>query len=751
MSDGNDAPEGAQGEGVVDPPAATSAILDQDSHGSEAVSAGGSVKKHKPGGTPFWRWFLSPVVILIWLALAAGFSSYQGKLVDVQENDSAAWLPESAESTKVVELQKKFRDNEQFPAVVVYERKSGITEQDRTRIASDVDRIKEARITDLPISPPQDGKQIDGSVRAVVVSVPLAVESTGEGWNELKKQTDQIHDIADGGDGLNTYVTGQAGISADFAAIFDDIDGFLILVAGIVVVSILLVVYRSPILPIVVLISVSISLAVASAIIYFLAKSNAIELNGQSQSILSVLVFGAGTDYALLLVARYREELHRHQHAKDAMKTAYRASFAPIVASGSTVAVGLMCLLLSDLSSNKGLGPVAAIGIVSSILVGLTFLPATLAVLRRAAFWPFMPKMDAKALEAQHGLWSRIAQFVGRHQRLTWVVSTAGLLIAALYAGQLDTSGLSQDEAFRGKPQSIKGLEVVSESFSAGNADPTTIIAKADKMPEVIAAAKGVRGVSPDANSIYPTVKGEPGPNSQPHIEDGLVELNVILNDAADSDGAKETVKRLRTAVHKVDGADARVGGIAAVSADIQKTASRDLRVIIPAVLIVIFIILALLLRALVAPLLLIGSVVLSFAATLGISTFVFEHIFDFKGSDPSVPLFGFIFLVALGIDYNIFLMTRVREESGRLGTRAGTLAGLRVTGGVITSAGLVLAATFSALGVLPMVFVTQMGFIVAFGVLLDTLIVRSLLVPAVTLELGRKVWLPGKLARGKE
>ncbi|NUS73481.1 MAG: MMPL family transporter [Corynebacteriales bacterium] len=703
----------------------------------------------EPPLTRRWRWFLSPALILLWLIIALPLGGFQSKLADVQENDAAAWLPESAESTRVVELQKKFQDDELMPAVIVYEHPSGITEADRAIIAQQQREIEAADLKREAIPAPRDGKTVNGSVQAVALSVPLAPGD--DGWERAAEDVTELRDItADSGD-MTTYVTGPGGLAADSSEAFGDIDTTLLLTTGIVVAVILVIIYRSPILPFVVLLSVAMALGLASAVIYFLSDASIIDLNAQSQGILSVLVFGATTDYALLLISRYREELRRHPHAKDAMRTAYKAAWAPILASGATVMVGLMCLLFSDLSSNKGLGPVGALGIAASLAVALTFMPAVLAVLRRGAFWPFRPAYTSAHEPEHHGLWGRISRFVGKHARATWITTTAVLLVVATFASGLDTSGLTQEESFTNKPESVRGQESLSMYFPGGETDPAIVIGNADKLPELTAAIKETEGVAQGEATVWPTVDGPPGTRiGEPEVVDGLVEINAILEDPIDSQGAKDTVDRLRENVHKVPGADGQVGGFAAVSSDILETSARDLRVIVPIVLLVIFVILAFLLRALVAPVLLIATVVLSFAATLGVSALVFDHVFGHPTSDPSIPLFGFIFLVALGIDYNIFLMTRVREESIKSGTRAGTLTGLRVTGGVITSAGVVLAATFSVLAILPLVFLLQMGFIVAFGVLLDTLVVRSFLVPSATLEIGEKIWWPGKLRSRK-
>jgi RND superfamily putative drug exporter len=465
--------------------------------------------------------------------------------------------------------------------------------------------------------------------------------------------------------------------------------------------------------------------------VYQLAEHDVLTLNGQSQGILFILVFGAATDYALLMVSRFREELRDIDDKYTAVRTAWRATVEPIAASAGTVVIGLLCLLFSDLRSNQGLGPVAAIGIAAALIASLTFLPAVLALVGRAAFWPFLPKHGSEKPE-HRGLWGWIARHVGARPRLIWIVTTIVLLAGVAFVPQLKASGTAQSDIFLTEVDSGRGQDILSAHFPGGSGSPSVIIAKSAQAQEVAQAAEvdGVANVRP---------AGE---------KNGLVLLQATLDDPADSEAALSTVERMRDAVHAVPGADAHVGGQTAIQLDVQTASQHDRSLIIPIVLVVIFLVLALLLRALVAPLLLIATVVLSFGATMGVSALVFNHLFDFPGSDPAIPLFGFIFLVALGIDYNIFLMTRVREEALESGTRKGTLRGLAVTGGVITSAGVVLAATFAALSVIPVLFLAQIAFIVAFGVLLDTIVVRSLLVPALTIDIGRRIWWPAKLSR---
>jgi RND superfamily putative drug exporter len=497
------------------------------------------------------------------------------------------------------------------------------------------------------------------------------------------------------------------------------------------------------VLPIVVLLSAILALGLASGVVYALASNDVITLNGQSQGILFILVVGAATDYALLLVSRFREELREYESKVDAFKVAYRGVLEPIVASGTTVILGLLCLLLSSLSSNQGLGPVGALGIAGAMLAALTFLPAVLLLLGRWAFWPFRPAYGSEHPE-QRGIWGRVSRLVGRFPRRVWVLTVLALAVAAAFVPQFKDEGVPQNDTFLTTVESVEGQEAFAGKFPVGTADPTFVALQPDQVPAVLDVASGVEGVAP------PQPAGDQGAGQPPVAEDGRTLLPLILQDAVDSPEAEATVERLRAAFDEAGLEDVEVGGNTAIALDVRDASTADRNLIIPVILLVIFVVLALLLRALLIPLLLVLANVLSFGATLGVSALVFNYIFDFPGGDPAVTLIAFVFLVALGIDYSIFLMTRVREESLELGTRPGILLGLSQTGGVITSAGVVLAATFSALGILPILFLAQIAFLVAFGVLLDTIVVRSLLVPALSHDIGSAIWWPSRLWRAE-
>ncbi|MEU8296991.1 MMPL family transporter [Micromonospora sp. NPDC048909] len=683
---------------------------------------------------------IAVVVVLAWLVIGAVAGPYSGRLGDVATNDNAAFLPADAEATRAQDLAGGFVDRQSTPALVVYERRSGLTEADKQRVAADAARFAQLPGVVGPLPPPIPSA--DGQALQVVVPID---DAEGE---RIGSVVERIREIAGGGaNGLTVDVAGPAGLLADLIEVFSAIDGALLLVTLCVVLVILLIVYRSPVLWAFPLLAAGMSYALASLFVYLLADADLVTLNGQAQGILTVLVFGAGTDYALLLVARYREELHRHEKPWAAMRAAWRGAAPAIIASGGTVIVSLLCLLLSSLNSNRALGPVAAIGIAATLLVMLTFLPALLVIGGRWVFWPRRPRNDRADPQAEHGIWARIAGFVARRARRVWVVTALLLAVLAVGLTQLGTTTLGQSDLFTQRTDSVAGQAVIARHYPAGTGSPATIFTSRQTARQVTEAAQGVGGVAA-VRPVTADRAGAAAPGAPPLVVDGRVQLEATLADPPDSDGAERTIRELRMAVHRVPEAGAVVGGFTAINVDTTDAAERDQNVIIPVVLAVIAVILALLLRAIVAPVLLIVTVLLSFAATLGLCALLFRYVFDFPGVDASFPLFAFVFLVALGIDYNIFLMSRVREESTRRGTRAGVLAGLAVTGGVITSAGVVLAATFSALAVLPLVVLVELGTAVAVGVLIDTIVVRSLLVPAVAYDLGPTIWWPGRLAR---
>ena len=710
---------------------------------------------------------------LAWLLFGAAGGSYQGKLSSVQKNDNAAYLPSSAESTKVDTESQLFQAVQTIPGFVVYQRAGGLTGADRASIAT-----AGATLRSTPgVAADQVGAPVfssDGTTASI--SVPLVgrqdgVSVQGPALTAAEKRV-LAEARAAAPPGVAVHSAGPGGLLVAFIDAFKGIDGTLLLAAGLVVILILLVVYRSPVLWFFPLFSAVLALGAAALVIYQLARHGVLTLNGQSQGILSVLVLGAGTDYALLLVSRYREELHHYDSRVEAMVKAWRRAATAIAASATTVILGLLCLGLGELNSDRSLGPVCAIGIACTVGVMLTFLPAFLTLVPRAVFWPRIPRPDGAGDPATHGPWSRFARTLARRDRLSWAVTSLVLLACAGGLSGLRTGGLSTAQSFTRTPDAVIGQRIYNAHFAPGSGAPAVITAEAASVPRIIAAVSRVPGVShaPGSVCVEPdyvqlarraaaggvAAVPPPAPGCVPLAlqvapRHGRLLVNATLDASYDSTAAYKTVQRIRSVVHATPGAHALVGGQSAINYDTQQASRHDRNLIIPVVLLVILVVLAVLLRALVAPLLLVLTVVLSFSATLGVSALVFDHVFGFANADPSFPLFAFVFLVALGVDYNIFLMTRVREETLARGTRDGVLRGLAVTGGVITSAGVVLAATFAVLGVLPLVFLAEIGFSVAFGVLLDTIVVRSILVPALSHDLGRRIWWPSALARGAE
>jgi len=695
------------------------------------------------------RWILPGVVVLLWLFVGGPLASFAGKLVEVQQNDNAAFLPQNAESTLAQQDYAPFVDSESVPTIVVFERDGGLSPQDQQAIVGLAEELRQVDNVDADgvVGPiPSD----DGAAAQLVV--PLAT-SDGEELQQAIVDVRQV--LEDTPEGLTALVGGPGGILGDFIEAFGAIDGILLGVALLVVLVILLIVYRSPVLPFVVLFSAVLALGVASAAIYFLAKNDVLDLNGQSQGILFILAVGAATDYSLLVVARFREELRDVESKYDAMRNAYRGALEPILASGATVVLGLLCLLLSDLSSLKGLGPVGAFGVAGAVLATLTLLPATLVLLGRKAFWPYLPKYGSEHTDSR-GLWGKVSRLVGRRARVVWVATFVVLAACAAFVPTLNEDPVPQTELFLTEVDSVKAQDIIDAHYRSDQSSPAILIVPEADLEETMQVVQRHSGVAKQGVSFLPdgapaagltatTIHGLERLAPRPKVVDGRAVVLVTLDANADSVRATETLRALRTEVDQVS-EDIVIGGQTAILLDTRDTVDADRLKVIPAILIVIFIVLALLLRALLAPLILIVANVLSFGATMGISAVLFNHVFKFPASDPSTLLISFVFLVALGIDYSIFLMTRVREESLRQGTHPGVLKGLSVTGGVITSAGVVLAATFAALGVLPLLFLAQIAFIVAFGVLLDAVIVRSLLVPALAYDIGPAIWWPSRL-----
>jgi putative drug exporter of the RND superfamily len=740
-------------------------------------------------------------VLAVALVVVASVGPLAGKFEDVQENETTSFLPGDAESVKAIEAIEQFEDGEVAPAVTVIARDGGLTPADR--------RAARELVRSLETDPPPLTKGTQGPIRSEdgeALLVITEVEDTGGSGDEFLDAVTEIRERAHAmrAEGLAVEVTGAAGFGADAIEVFGDINGQLLLAAGGLVLILLILIYRSPIFWTIPFFTVLFAEVSSRGFGYLLAEAG-VTINGQSGGILPVLVFGAGTDYALLLVSRYREELRRHDSRHEAMQIAMRTAGPAIIFSGLTVMAALLVLLLAEVNGTAGLGPIGAMGVGLAMVFMLTMLPAALLVAGRRVFWPFVPdgpsgplephvnrwrrgifsllvgglaagilsaggaaaaaigfvagalltffvlapafhRLDRRVLyprierplAARHrltdetqGAFRRLGERVARRPRLVAGGTTAILLVLAAGLLQLDT-GLTSGNSFRGEVESVRGSEILARHFPAGANVPTTVVIpdRADVRPVVAALRE-----SPAVAAVGPPVQGPPG-----------VKLDVQLRADPYSTEAFDEIPPLREAVKAAGGPDVLVGGPTAAEYDLRQSATRDNYVIIPVTLVVVFLILAVLLKALLAPFVLVATVVLSFAAALGTGMFFSKSVFGFPGIDPSLPLLSFVFLVALGIDYNIFLMARVREETLRHGTREGMLRGLAVTGAVITSAGIVLAGTFGALAVLPLIFLTEIGFIVAFGVLLDTFVVRSILVPALTFILGGRIWWPSSL-----
>ncbi|CAB4581892.1 unannotated protein [freshwater metagenome] len=700
---------------------------------------------------------IAMLVVIAWIVITGVFGPLFGKLTSVQENNNSSFLPEGAEATLASDQIQQFssQDSFNFPALVLFE--GTFTPATLAAVTDHVNKVGDltlagtsAKISDylapnqvISVFPSQDGKALlaniplDGNAISKLLPndepvLPAAIEALREDIGPIAKANS-----------FTPYVTGPGGLLGDLFGAFGSIDSTLLLTTLGVVAVILIVVYRSPVLWIIPLLSSLFALSTAGGIVYLLAKNDIIDVDGQSQGILSVLVIGAATDYALLLIARYREELHFTDNRFTAMRAAYKGVWEPILASGSTVAISLLILLFSQLTNTAGLGPIGAIGIVCSMITILTLLPALLLIFGRWIFWPRIPENDGDD-HVMTGMWSKVSNSIGRNPRKAWVITGVVLLAFAATSTTLKADGIGTVDTFTGNPESVVGQKLLVTHFPGGEGDPTQIVVDVQKIAAVSAAVKnapGVTDVTPMLDGMV--IPGQPVPETK--IVNGRAILNVTLDKAPDSVEAGNDIPKIREIAKSVD-ETALVGGTSAVYFDVRTANNRDNKTIIPIILLVITLILGLLLRSILSAIVLLGTVVLSYFATLGVCALVFNHVFGFAGGDNSFPLFAFIFLVALGIDYNIFLMTRVREESAKIGTRAGVIKGVTVTGAVITSAGIVLAATFAVLGLLPLVPLAQLGFAVGFGVLLDTIIVRSILVPALVHDIGPKIWWPSKL-----
>lgn len=671
------------------------------------------------------------LMVALWVGLVVGGFSLVGKLDSVTRDNQADYLPASAQSTQVLQAKTGLPGGEDGLLAVVYERPGGLQPGDREAAERGYTELAERFGNDTD-TPPEIVESDGGT--ALMYALPLDRKWVAD-EAEAISTADARDLLADRPDGLNAYVTGPSALGADMDEVFDTVDATLMLATAVVVALLLILTYRSPLLWLVPLASVGVAAITSMGTVYVLTQMFDFTITSMSSALLIVLVFGVGTDYALLLVSRYREELHHHERPIDAMLAALRGAGPAILASAGTVAAGLLCLLVADLNSTSGLGPVGAAGVVSALLVMLTLLPALLVVLGRRVFWPFVPRLGAEP-QAAPSRWARLGELVDRRRVVSWAAPL--LVLGALALGLVGGNGsLPQlDQFARSTPDSVTGAKLIDQRFPGQGGQPVRVMSRPDQSSAVLAAVESTSGVA--------TAEIR-------RASDDWVEIIAIPVDSPESAGETATIKRLRAHLHEVAGDAALVGGPSAELLDTDDTNTSDRNLVMPLILLVVLAILGLLLRAIVAPVVLVATVVVSFFGALGLCNLVFDHVLGFAGWESSVPLIGFLFLVALGVDYNIFLMTRIREEAARHGTVEGTKRGLAVTGGVITSAGVVLAATFAVLASLPLVMLIQIGILVAVGVLIDTLLVRSVVVPALTMSLGSRIWWPGRLWRASE
>jgi RND superfamily putative drug exporter len=688
------------------------------------------------------------VVIGLWILAVAFMAPLGSKLADVVEDDFTSFLPEEAESTEVQRLlAERFPGGETAGGIIVYHRDGGLTAADQRTIAADAREVADAiPVTRAPVVPFTDGAppelvSDDGSTAYTLVTTPLDFEEQGD-WG-----TDTREIVGSEREGpLEVYVTGSLGFGADFEEVFEDLDATLLAATVLLVLVLLGIIYRSPLIAITPILVVGFAASMAQGLIYLYADAGN-TVNSNSTSILTVLMFGVGTDYCLLLVSRYREELHQVQDKHEAMQRALMRAGPALLASGGTVIAAMLVLLLAEAGSTNGLGPVSAIGVACVLLAGLTLLPALLTWYGRRGFWPRRASVECRPEEelvASRGVWRRFGDRVLQRpgMALGATVALFGLFSLGLLAYEED---YSIGGAFKTDVESVSGFEVLGESFPPGTLDPTAVIVRRADGPvtdadlaEVRSRLAQVDGVASVAAEAERSKDGE------------LARLDVSFRDDPYSDTALARVDDIRATLDDLPGgAEALVGTGSAVQADFNDASESDLRTIVPVALLVITLILGILLQAIVAPLVLIATVMASFFGTLGLSIWFFTEVIGDAGVDASLPTFAFIFLVALGIDYTIFLMSRVREEARVHGTREGTLRALAATGPVITSAGIILAGTFSVLMTLPVTFAFNIGFMVAVGILLDTFIVRTVMVPAAVELLGDKVWWPSTAQGG--
>ncbi|MGW6023073.1 MMPL family transporter [Streptomyces sp. NPDC055099] len=660
------------------------------------------------------------VFLGLWIAVLALAGPFASKLSDAQQDRVVDYLPASADSTEVAKIQDQLPGGKSTELVLVYHRDGGLTAADRETAAAQVAEIGRAHelTSDPRAVPSKDG---------TTLMYPVASTEPGQDEEARDALVDDIRETAEGDGGLSVDVGGPGALDTDAGKVYDSLGGPLLYTTAGVVALLLILIYRSPFLWLVPLAVAGVADYLAMGVAYGLHEAFGTSVSGQSSGVMTILVFGAGTDYALLIVSRYREELRRIERPYDAMTAALKGCGPAVLASSGTVAAGLLCLLAADLNSSRGMGPLGTVGVLCALAAMLTLLPAVLVLLGRRVFWPLVPAFGSEPKQ-RRSLFSLMGSSAGRRPRT--VLAAGAVLLGALALGALNLPGaLKQEDSFTKTPDSVTAMETLAKAYPERGTRPITVLTPEDRATTALADIKGMKGVD----------SAEKGRTAE-----GWTEISVIAKAPPESAGETATIKALRA---DLDGS--YVGGSSAQQLDLKDTNSRDRLVIVPLVLAAVLLILVALLRSLVAPLLLLAAVVAVWGASLGIAGLVFEPLLGFEGTDPGLGLLSFVFLVALGVDYGIFLMHRMREESlAGAEPGAAALTALRTTGGVIASAGLVLAATFAVLTNMPLVQLVELGFVIAVGVLLDTFLVRTYLVTSASVALGRKVWWPGKLSR---
>ena len=688
------------------------------------------------------------VVVGFWLVLAV-LATLPGPVADVTEDRIASWLPDDAAATVADKvIAERFPGGQTTSSVAVYHRDGGLTGADQQTIAAEAQRMAEVEHV-LPPAVPFSPDAPEGLVSADGATAFTVIPISATSLQDIGDVTEEVREIAGGGGGLTAQVTGPGALETDLRHAFESADLALLLVTGLLVLVLLLIIYRSPLLALIPLVVVGISYTIASGVIKLFADAG-MQVTSISTSLLAVLMFGAGTDYCLLLVARYSEELHTHEDRYEALQRAIPRAAPAIIASAGTVILAMIVLILAELASTRAVGPVNAIGILIVMLAGITLLPAFLAIVGRRGFWPSKRAVydpgyaPDEAPEEGDSRWARLGRAVTRRPVFTIAAVCGAFVIGALGLTQYDQEANTLS-SFRNSTEGTQGYDTLKAAFPAGALGPASVIIDRRDGPiedgDYAAARAALEDVRDIGTITEPTGRSEDG---------RALSFSVVFPDDPYSNAALDRTEEMRDALAALagQGLTGYVGGESAIMQAYRDGAQRDAMLIVPLVLLVIMLTLIALLRAIVAPLYLIASVILSFAGVLGVSIVFFTEVLGETGFDPHMPIFAFIFLVALGVDYNIFLMDRVREEAAHIGTRRGALRALVATGPVITSAGIILAGTFAVLAMLPVTILLEIGVVVAFGVLVDTFVVRSMLVPAIITVVGDKSWWPSKLGR---